>query len=107
MRGVYQSSKARQRIAKKVSKTPTPADKYPLVFLKWLDAESKPQWESKDETDRWSNEIFTVTDVGWIIDENKTYVTICSQLSSDGDFGSKTKIPKSWVLKRTRIKCQK
>ena len=78
--------------------------KYPLVFIEWLDAESSPQWQTRDETERWMGKTFTVTDVGWLINENKTYVTICSQISTDMDFGSKTKIPKSWILKKKMVR---
>ena len=78
--------------------------KYPLVFIEWLDAESSPQWQTKDEMDKWAEKIFVVTDIGWLVGENKTYVWICSQISTDMDFGSKTKIPKSWILKKRMVK---
>lgn len=73
-------------------------------MIEWLDAESMAHWQNRDELEKWADETFVVVDKGWLVYENKTYVTICSQISLDGDFGSKTKIPKSWILKKRMVR---
>lgn len=78
--------------------------KYPLVLIKWKDAQSSASWEEKDEIDKWAEEDYIVNDVGFIIKTTKNNIILCSQIGADGSFGNKTKIPKGWVIEKIKIK---
>jgi len=77
--------------------------KFPLYFIAWKDAQTDAGWEEKDKTDVWANNDCIVYEIGWVIHENKTHIVICSQISKDGDFGSKTKIPIGLIIDKQRI----
>lgn len=77
--------------------------KYPLVYIEWVDAESDNRWNDKEGVDKWMEMDFVVNDIGWLVCENDKYLLICNQVASDGDLGNRTKIPKQWIRKLSRI----
>ena len=77
--------------------------KYPLVLVIWKDAQSSAEWESRSELEEWAEKDYIVSDIGWVVLENKKNIVICSQIGSDKSFGNKTKIPVGWVIKKQRI----
>ena len=87
---------------KKTKKLDIP-DKFPLVYIEWIDAESACGWEDREGLDKWINKDFIVNDIGWKVSENDKYVLICNQIASDGDFGNRTRIPKAWIKKLQRV----
>jgi hypothetical protein len=77
---------------------------YPLVLIEWMDAQSMCEWGDIVEIQDWIKTDCIVREVGWIVEENNLYVVITSQVQ-DTDFGNRTKIPKKWITKRTKL-CQ-
>ncbi len=81
-----------------------PIEKFPLYYIEWIDAESEANWGDKDDLDKWLDKDFVVHDIGWIVSENKKYLVICNQVSVDGDFGNRTRIPKVWIRTKRKIR---
>ena len=85
--------------------------KFPLVLIKWIDAESDSDWEGLSRVSTWADEHFVVQEVGWIICETKNYIVVCSQVTvKDDNFGNKTKIPRKWITYKqelTQVKSKK
>lgn len=77
--------------------------RFKRVYLEWVDAESDPEWNTLDKVKHWSEKDCYVFEIGWIVTENKKYVTICSQITEDGDLGNKTKIPKAWIKRKKKL----
>lgn len=75
--------------------------KYRLEIVEWIDAQSECEWAVS--IDDFNKSDLVITDVGFIVYEDRKSVVICSQISSDGDFGNRTKIPKPWIKSRRRI----
>ena len=82
--------------------------KYPLVYIEWEDAISNSGWFDQEEFDDWkNNKGFIVHEVGWIIEENKTYIVLASRYhpqdndkyGSTSKWGMLQKIPKTWIKK--------
>ena len=76
-------------------------DKYPLVYLKWIDATSEASWENLEDI---NNDDFYVYNLGWIIKKTKKYTTICSEITQDGMFGLKTRVHNSWIKEIQEVK---
>ena len=77
--------------------------KYKLYLLEWNDAYSECTWATRNDIID-SDGDMTISEVGWIIDEDDQSVVISSQVASDGDFGNRTRIPKSWIVRKKKIK---
>lgn len=76
---------------------------YPLAIVKWRDACSSVIWEECKDIKEWSDDDMLVQECGWIIENNRRHLTICSQFTQDGSFGNKTKIPKSLLVEYTEL----
>jgi len=87
---------------KKIKKVPV-LDKFPLIYVEWIDAESDSKWDDREGAEKWLNRDFVVHDIGWLIMENDKYIIICNQVASDGDLGNRTKIPRGWITKLTKV----
>ena len=73
--------------------------KFPLVIITWKDAVSDASWEEPEKIKAWANKDFIVENIGWIVASTKKYIVVCSEITEDGDYGNRTKIPKGWVVK--------
>ena len=74
------------------------------MLIEWSNAQSDCEWGNLDRIKKWADEDCIVYDIGWIIYENKKYIIIASQMGKDdGDWGNRTKIPKEWIRKRTKM----
>lgn len=91
------------------SKNSELSKKFPLVMLTWKDAESDAQWGEKSEVEEWASKDCLVTDIGWVIHENKKCIVICSQINDGKTFGNRTKIPVGWIVSKRKVtlKCRK
>jgi len=90
--------------------------KYPLVYLEWQDACSYDgsaevgSWKSEEEAVEWGkNAEWYVRQAGFIIKENKKYITIAGMCEPGNNdhvpmFGHLQKIPKTWIRKRKLLK---
>lgn len=82
-----------------------------LIYFEWCDAVSRDGWISKENALIWSkNTEWVVQQIGWILEENKEYITIFSQYDPPSknttdheNFGHLQKIPKTWVRKRVDL----
>ena len=84
-----------------------------LVYVEWADA-THPEdssWYTEEELKNWAKEdSYWVSQVGWIIEENKEYLlmaaqtakTISAKIDSEGTthWAAYLKIPKPWIRKR-------
>ena len=80
-------------------------DTMKLVYLEWEDATAQAGWYTKTKMAKWAKEAnMTISQVGWIYEENKTHIVIVCRLSLDdegiGMYGNLQKIPKTWIRKR-------
>jgi hypothetical protein len=73
--------------------------KYRLVTVEWLDAESDNTWGEVEEVEKWAQDDCTIYDIGWLVSVTKRYIVITNQLTYDGVFGNRTKIPRDWIKK--------
>ncbi len=73
--------------------------KHQLVMTVWKDAQSCASWEEPAKIKEWAEKDYLVRNIGWKVCETKKYIVICSEITEDGDFGNKTKIPRGWVVK--------
>ena len=78
-------------------------NKYPLVYITWIDAESDNGWEDESALDAWIKKERLVHDVGWLVRESKDSVIIVNQLCTDGDTGNRTKIPRGMIKEIKKI----
>jgi len=85
--------------------------KYDLVYLEWCDAMvNNEAWLTFDEAFEWGKtDNWVVSQVGWILEENKKYIILASKRSVQNKdieemFGSVFKIPTTWILKRVELK---
>ena len=83
-----------------------------LVYLEWADATSPISgWQSLDEAIDWAKEQdYWVKQVGWVLEENKQFILISSQINEvtrgsglENQYASIVKIPKTWIRKRKNI----
>ena len=78
--------------------------KYPLMIVEWRDAQSDAAWGDIEEIDKWADETYLVSEVGWLISKNKEHIVMTSEIGNDGSIGNRTKIPNSWIVSRRAIK---
>ena len=82
-----------------------------LVYLEWADAISSGSgWIEEHDIDEWIDKSeYIIKQVGWLLHEDKTHITIASQLKPEDKFtceqlGHIQKIPTTWIRKRKNIK---
>ena len=83
-----------------------------LVYIEWADAITPTEgWKTEDETLRWAKEEdYWVSQVGWILEENKKYILLAAQMNTSkaetvaNQYGHIIKIPKTWIRVRKLIK---
>lgn len=77
------------------------------VYIEWCDAISFTQktWVDIENAIEWAeSNNWIVSEVGFIIEENKRYILLCSKVSKELDeVGLLMKIPKTWILKRVNL----
>ena len=78
--------------------------KKPLYLITWEDPHSDCAWADVEQIDKFLKEKAIVTEVGWIVSDNKDAIVISNQFSSDGDFGNKTKVLKKLIKTKKRLK---
>ncbi len=81
--------------------------KYKKVQIEWNDAyHPTASWLSVNEiADIYKSEVFKVTNIGWLLFEDKRYVVLASKRSDNwGDFGAVIMIPKGMIVKRKLLK---
>lgn len=72
---------------------------YPIVYVRWKDAESNggPGWQDKEDLYRWAKEpLRECLTVGFLIYRDKNMIVICETLA-DSQTGQGTKIPIKWI----------
>lgn len=72
---------------------------FPLVEVKWLDAQTSHGWEDKDEID---SEVPVVTTIGFLLKETEDSVVIASTIGQDKTHNSRILIPIG-MIKEKRI----
>ena len=93
------------------AKTPTHHDTdeetttYPMVSVKWKDAESQggPTWEdSQDMLEFAKRPLVIVHTVGQLIHSDEEKIAITDTVSGD-QMGGVTKIPRMWIMEMTEL----
>ena len=86
-----------------------------LIYIEWQDACSHTgsarsgSWLDEDEAKEWAkNTNWIVQQMGFILEENKKYITIAGMREPGSDthlamYGHIQKIPKTWILKRVDL----
>lgn len=82
------------------------AKSYKLVYIEWVDAESNHAWVDNNELAQEKDKIGFVKEVGWVIESDKKFITLCSQLNGDL-FGNRTTIPKHLIKKIVNVQRSK
>jgi len=78
--------------------------KYALELIEWCDVESEATWADEKTMTDWIKALPVATEVGWVYKETKEMLVMVSQMFPDGTIGNRTKIPKSLVKSRKKIK---
>ena len=79
---------------------------YPMVSVKWKDAESQggPSWEdSQDMLEFAKRPLIIVHTVGQLIHSDKEKIAITDTVSGD-QMGGVTKIPRMWIMENGRTR---
>ena len=81
-----------------------------LEYIEWTDAMQLLEgWQELNEAKEWANsEAWVVKQTGFIIEENKKYLLLCSKMTSETEnspsyYGALIKIPIPWILKRINL----
>ena len=80
-----------------------------LIYLEWEDACSNDNgWLHEHAAINWANEYaFIVRQVGFILKETKTTITLTAGYQDDGEYEPQyhqvLKIPKGWIRKRVDL----
>ena len=77
--------------------------KFPLVIITWKDAVSDASWEEPEKIKAWADKDFIVENIGWIVARTDKYVVVCSEITEDGDYGNRTKVPVGWIVNEQPI----
>lgn len=89
--------------------------KYKLIYFEWADATHPVDnsWYESGELKKWAREdSYWVKQCGWIIEENKEYILIASQIAETSSLSSEKKnimlaqyikIPKTWIKNRIEL----
>jgi hypothetical protein len=84
-----------------------------LVYVQWEDVTSSgADWYEEEEMEKWKGEMsqgFIVEQVGFVLEENKKYILLCSHYHANTDiapaqYGHLQKILKSLIIKKKVIK---
>jgi hypothetical protein len=90
--------------------------KYKLIYFEWADATHPldSTWYNDDELKEWAkNDDYWVSQCGWVIEENKEYLLVASQIATitsvhvteaEQMLAQYLKIPKTWIRKLKEIK---
>lgn len=78
------------------------------IYIEWCDStHDAGDWKTAEECEEWArNSLWTVRQVGFIIEENDSYLVLAARVGCEGDesiepvYGQLQKIPKTWILKR-------
>ena len=70
-----------------------------ILYIEWIDAFSTDEWCEKEELE----EEELCFSVGWLIDENKKYITIATSVNGEDGCGY-ISIPKGCIIKKHRIR---
>lgn len=85
-----------------------------LIYIEWADATSPQQvWWTKDECIDWArDDDYWISQVGWILKEDKKFILLSSQKSNTHSnnavemieqFSHIQKIPKTWIRKKINL----
>lgn len=84
---------------------------YPLEHIVWCDAiENVQGWHSVDEAVEWGEkENWYVNTVGYVIESNKNYLLVASEIAEDSEgmpdsLGKLLKVPTTWIMHRKKLK---
>ena len=87
--------------------------KHKLIYLEWTDAISPIEgWQEELKILEWAKQgNYWVSQIGWILEENKKFIVLASQRNITIDesgsvtqFSHIIKIPKTWVRKRKELR---
>ena len=74
---------------------------YHLYRIDWIDAASQSSWihlnDLQDPVD------YTVSTVGWLIQDTDDYYVLSQNLSSSMGASDRMQIPKKWIKRKRRI----
>ncbi len=70
---------------------------YPLVEVRWLDAQTSHGWEDQTEVD---SEVPVVTTVGFLLKETEESIVIASSVGQDKTHNSRITIPTGMIKDR-------
>lgn len=76
------------------------------VSIKWQDAESCDDWKAIEEVQS-SYGLANITTLGWLVKEDKNFITVCLSQDTDNDRVSQSiTIPKKWCceIRKLRVK---
>lgn len=80
-----------------------------LIYIEWDDAHSSNGWHTKEDVEKFLNEIPTIKQVGWIFEETNRYIILVGRyapanifagVTEDQGYGQIQRIPKTWIKKR-------
>lgn len=77
-----------------------------LIYVEWTDAIANANWFDMDEAQRWAEiSEWRVRDVGWLIKEDKNYLTIASSWKTEDEWTQEQvkllhHIPKGMIKKK-------
>ena len=75
--------------------------KYKLVLVEWDDAAGSILWFPEESARDMKG--IEVCSVGWLVAQNKRYVTIASSKNDQGEFSDRNSIPKGCLRKITEL----
>lgn len=75
--------------------------KFPLVEIRWDDAETSGGWEQASDLKPVHAEAITV---GFVVAETKDHVVIASTIGEDGSTNGRIQIPVKMILKRRMMR---
>jgi len=84
-----------------------------IVLVTWRDSSSlSNSWESEEAAMEFIDDECIITQVGFVLEENKKYILLCSRVSDFSQsktkgYGDVFKIPKSCIIKQKVLKNNK
>jgi len=75
--------------------------KYPLVVVKWLDANTVGGWQAGSDVKPETTKSVTV---GWLFEENEHHLVIFSSYNFEGDISDITTIPAPWICEKKQLR---
>jgi len=78
-----------------------PSDKYPIVYVEWIDAFACEEWHDEDELfdDHWDDEKdMEIDQIGWLLKKDKRKILMASRYQpKNKKWGEIQLIPTTWV----------